>query len=111
MLQIVARREVADDLAQLSPALLRSVRLLLPALREEPLRNSLPLDYDARIGNLGDCRKVYFDKARSIRPAGFRIVFRLLPDEVAAELIQIVSTGPRAGLEVYRIAASRLDRT
>ena len=110
MLPVVARPEVADDLASLSPALLRAVRALLPALRTEPLRQSLPLDYDSRIGNLGDCRKVYFDESAAIRPAGYRIVLRLLPDEEHPERIQIVSIGPRANLEAYRRAAARLER-
>lgn len=110
MLPVVARPEVADDLAQLSPALLRAVRRLLPDLRAEPMRHSQPLDYDRRIGNLGDCRKVYFDEDAAIRPAGYRIVLRLLPDEDAPRQIQIVSIGPRSNLDVYRQAAARLER-
>jgi hypothetical protein len=43
MLSIAARPEVADDRAQLTPALLRSIRRLLPRLRDEPLRKSQPL--------------------------------------------------------------------
>ena len=110
MLPVVARPEVADDLAQLTPALLRSIRRLLPRLRAEPLRHSQPLDYDPRIGNLGDCRKVYFDENETTRPAGYRIVFRLLPNEHEPKRIQIVSIGPRANLDVYRQAAARLER-
>jgi len=110
MLPVVARPEVADDLAQLSPALLRALRRLLPGLREDPVRHSQPLDYDPRIGNLGDCRKVYLDESETIRPAGYRIVFRLLPSESAPQRIQIVSIGPRANLEAYRRAAARLER-
>ncbi len=91
MLPVVARPEVADDLAQLSPALLRALRRLLPRLRADPLRSSQPLDYDPRIGSLGDCRKVYFDESDPQR-------------------IQIVSIGPRANLEAYRRAAARLER-
>ena len=110
MLPVVARPEVADDLAGLSPALIRALRRLLPLLKEDPLGRSLPLDYDSRIGNLGDCRKVYFDESTAIRPAGYRIVLRLLPDEETPERIQIVSIGPRANLEAYRRAAERLER-
>ena len=110
MLPVVARPEVADDLAGLSPALLRAVRRLLPALTADPLGHSLPLDDDSRIGNLGDCRKVYFDESPATRPAGYRIVLRLLPDEEAPERIQIVSIGPRANPEAYRRAATRLVR-
>jgi hypothetical protein len=110
MLPVSARPEVADDLAQLTPALLRAIRRLLPRLREEPLRHSQPLDYDRRIGNLGDCRKVYFDESETMRPAGYRIVLRLLPDEASPERIQIISVGPRANLDVYRRAAERLER-
>lgn len=84
---------------------------MLPRLRSDPLRNSLSLDYDPRIGNLGDCRKVYFDENEMIRPAGYRIVLRLLPDEVEPRHIQIVSIGPRANLDVYRRAAARLERS
>lgn len=110
MLPVVARPEVADDLAGLQPALVRAVRRLLPALKEDPIGRSSPLDYDSRIGNLGDCRKVYFDESTATRPAGYRIVFRLLPDEQTPERIQIVSIGPRADLEAYRRAAARLER-
>ncbi len=110
MLPVVARPEVADDLAGLSPALLRAIRRLLPALRADPLARSLPLDYDSRTGNLGDCRKVYFDESAEIRPAGYRIVLRLLPDEDAPSQLQVVSIGPRANLEAYRRAAARLER-
>ncbi len=110
MLPVVARPEVADDLAGLSPALLRAVRRLLPDLTDDPLGHSSPLDYDSRIGNLGDCRKVYFDESAATRPAGYRIVLRLLPNEEAPERIQVVSIGPRADLEVYRRAAARLER-
>lgn len=110
MLPVVARPEVADDLSGLSSALLRAIRRLLPVLRADPLGRSLPLDYDSRIGNLGDCRKVYFDESVDTRPAGYRIVLRLLPDEEAPERIQIISIGPRANLEVYRRAAARLER-
>jgi hypothetical protein len=110
MLPVSARPEVADDLAQLTPALLRSLRRLLPRLRDEPFRHSQSLDYDRRIGNLGDCRKVYFDESDSIQPAGYRIVLRLLPSEASPERIQIISVGPRANLDVYRRAAERLER-
>jgi hypothetical protein len=110
MLPVVARPEVADDLAALTPVLLRALRGLLPDLRADPLRHSLPLDYDSRIGNLGDCRKVYFDESSATRPAGYRIVLRLLPDEDSPRQIQIVSIGPRANLDAYRRAAARLDR-
>ncbi len=110
MLPVVARPEVAGDLAKLSPAVLRAIRRLLPGLRADPLRHSSPLDYDARTGNLGDCRKVYFDENEMIRPAGYRIVLRLLPDETEPQQIQIVSIGPRSNLEVYRRASSRLER-
>jgi hypothetical protein len=110
MLPVVARPEVADDLAGLSPGLLRAVRRLLPTLKDDPIGRSLPLDYDSRIGNLGDCRKVYFDESPATRPAGFRMVLRLLPTEEAPERIQIVSIGPRANLEAYRRAAARLER-
>lgn len=59
---------------------------------------------------LGDCRKVYFDESETIRPAGYRIVLRLLPDEEETRQIQIISIGPRANLDVYRQAAARLER-
>ncbi|MFN0155848.1 MAG: hypothetical protein ACKVUT_15855, partial [Gaiella sp.] len=101
MLPIVARPEVAGDFEPLSPALLRSIRTLLPALRQDPLAHSQPLSYDKRIGNLGDGRKIYFDASPSTRPAGYRIVLRLLPNEDSPDRIQIVSIGARANLEVY----------
>jgi hypothetical protein len=86
------------------------VRALLPALRADPLGRSLPLDYDSRIGNLGDCRKVYFDESEATRPPGYRLVLRLLPDERQPRSIQVVSIGPRANLDAYRRAAARLGR-
>lgn len=110
MLPVLARPEVADDVSRLPPALLRAVRGLLLRSPEGSDASQPALDYDRRIENLGDCRKVYFDQSTTIRPAGYRSVHRLVSDEDAPTQIQIVSIGPRANLDVYRQAATRLER-
>ena len=62
------------------------------------------LGHDTRVGDLSDCRKVYFDEAR------YRVVYRLLPDEQAPSKVEILAVGPRADLEAYKAAARRLSR-
>jgi hypothetical protein len=79
MLPVSARPEVGDDLARLTPALLRALRRIVAKLRADPMRHSQPLDYDRRIGNLGDCRKVYFDEDETIRPAAIGSSFACFP--------------------------------
>ena len=55
MFPIVARPEIADDLASMSPALLRAI-CLVRGLRDDPLARSLPLDYDSGSGPSVICR-------------------------------------------------------
>lgn len=61
------------------------------------------------MGDLSDCRKLYFDE-RSDVPPRWRIVYRLLPDEAVPWSVDVVSIGRRAYAEAYVLAAQRLGR-
>ncbi|HEY1563908.1 MAG TPA: hypothetical protein VGF72_04405 [Gaiellaceae bacterium] len=50
-------------------------------------------------GDLSDCRKIYFDKAR------YRIVYRVLPNEKRPKSVEVTVIGARAELEVYTRSA------
>lgn len=67
------------------------------------------LDDHTSTGDLGDCFKLYFDPDGSMKPR-YRLVYRFTPDELTAVAIEAVAVGRRAGLDVYRRAAERLDR-
>jgi hypothetical protein len=99
------RPEVAADLAALGDDDLRAVALaLLAELESHPyLGRSLT-------GNLGDCRKIYFDRPDvEVRP-GYRVVYRLRPTESEPTEIDVICVGERADLAVYRSTRARLGR-
>ncbi len=68
----------------------------------------VPLDERVSTGDLSDCRKVYFDE-RDGKPR-FRLVYRLLPNEIEAVIVEGVAGGYRERLRVYVAAAQRLGR-
>lgn len=70
----------------------------------------VPLERRASTGDLGDCRKLYFDETGGRRP-DYRLVYRLLPDEVHAVAVEAVAVGRREALQVYLEAARRLGRS
>ena len=72
-------------------------------LKRQPFLG-LPLENLPSTGDLSDCRKVYFDEAR------YRIVYRLLPDEIHPEHVEVIAIGPRQHGAVYQAALGRLGR-
>lgn len=99
---------MADDFAQLPTAELKVIaRDLLYQIRDG-VEEGRPLEDRMDTGDLGDCRKVYFDSKPG--PPGYRIVFRYLEDGVV-EVVEIVAIGPRNELAVYKAAADRLGRS
>ncbi|WP_091471019.1 hypothetical protein [Paenarthrobacter nitroguajacolicus] len=74
----------------------------------------LPLDDNAKTGDLSDCFKIYFDHDPAFTQPNemrFRLVYRLLEDgKVQAATVEAVAVGPRRDLEAYRRAAKNLGR-
>lgn len=69
----------------------------------------VPLEDHPSVGDLSDCRKVYFDETDEAKPR-FRLVYRLLPNEVEAVEVEAVAVGRRAAMDAYVRAARRLGR-
>jgi len=85
-----------------APLKLEATKFLLQ-LERAPLFGE-KLGEHAKVGDLSDCRKIYFDKARH------RIVYRVLPNEKKPEVVEVSVIGARAELEVYTEAIRRLGR-
>lgn len=102
--EVVPRPEVSDDLKNLgSPDLIREALQYIVDLRNKPFLGR-PLENLPHIGDLSDCRKIFFDEAR------YRIVYRLLPNEENPKTADIITVGPRAALGAYTTALKRLGR-
>lgn len=69
----------------------------------------IPLEDHPAVGDLKDCRKIYFDEHDGEAPR-YRLVYRLLPNEVEAVCVEAITVGERKSLEVYAEAAKRLGR-
>jgi hypothetical protein len=99
------RLDVAEDLAFLPDDDLRRIALaIILSLASRPYQGK-PLR-----GSLSDCRKVYFDHEGVTERPGFRVVYRLRPDEREPLEADVISVGPREGLAVYHEALQRLGR-
>ena len=68
-----------------------------------------PLEDHPSVGDLSDCGKVYFDEDDDRKPR-FRLVYRLLPDEIAAVEVEAIAVGRRAAMAAYVEAARRFGR-
>lgn len=103
-LRAFASEDLRADLDALpTEDLRREAAKMMLRLKRKPYLGQ-PLGIDARVGDLSDCRKVYFAEAR------YRVVYRLLPDQEAPVDVEIIAVGPRVGLEAYKPAARRLGR-
>jgi hypothetical protein len=104
VIEVKARLEVSQDMRNLGSNELRleAAKYLL-ILETTPLYG-VKLEKHAEVGDLSDCRKIYFDKARH------RIVYRVLPDEQQPDEVDVMAIGPRAELEVYTEAIRRMGR-
>lgn len=103
------RPEFADDVRALPTRRLQEIVLQRLVDISKGQLQGQPLDIRARTGDLGDCRKLYFDETGGARP-DYRLVYRLLPDELQALEVAAVAVGRREALEVYVAAARRLGR-
>lgn len=100
----------ADDVLALPTLRLREIVLQRLVDISKGRLQGQPLDQRARTGDLGDCRKLYFDETGGQRPE-YRLVYRLLPNGIEAVEVEAVAVGRREALEVYVTAARRLGRT
>lgn len=107
--KLSARPEFRNDIKRLPTANLqrRALQILADVATGENLGE--PLEDHPSVGDLSDCRKVYFDETEDRKPR-YRLVYRLLPDEVTAVEVQAIVVGLRAAMQVYVDAARRLGR-
>jgi len=68
-----------------------------------------PLTANPNTGDLSDCRKFYIDSEPEIKPR-YRLVYRILPTEQDAQILELIAFGLRKNLSAYATAVSRLER-
>ncbi len=103
------RPEAVDDIKNLPSENLkrRAVQIIVDV--STGVLEGRPLEDHPFVGDLSDCRKVYFDDQEDSKPR-FRLVYRLLSNEVEAVAVEAVAVGRRRLIEVYVQAARRLGR-
>ena len=103
------RPEAVDDIKNLPSENLkrRAIQIIVDVSKGE-LEGRLLEDHPS-VGDLSDCRKVYFDDQEEDKPR-FRLVYRVLPNWVEAVAVEAVAVGRRRLMEVYVQAARRLGR-
>lgn len=106
MANLAIRHEVVEDLKRAPRQVQRQALTLIKRLEHTP-KLGLPLDYLPSVGNLGECRKLYIGAATDLAPV-YRAVYRLLPNEEAPKTVDVISVGPRADYEAYKLAVARL---
>ena len=99
----------ASDIRDLPTANLQRLALQKITDVSNRILTGIPLEDHPAVGDLSDCRKIYFDEHDDIAPR-YRLVYRLLPNEVQAVCVEAVTVGQRKALEVYVEAARRLGR-
>lgn len=124
MTKLKLRRDALEDLKRLPSKRLRQVALeWLYRIEREP-RLGQRLTWQRSTGDLSECRKIYFDKddqprrlnfvarTKPEQGAGYRIVYRLLPDDETAKEAEVIAVGPKFGPggSVYAMVASRLKQ-
>lgn len=99
----------ADDIRNLPSINLQ--RLALQKITDVSNRSltGIPLEDHPAVADLKDCRKIYFDEHDGEVPR-YRLVYRLLPNEVEAVCVEAITVGERGALQVYIEAAKRLGR-
>ena len=78
-MEVKIELEAQSDLGELSPPLLREAFALILQLKANPFLGE-QLGEHPEVGDLSDCRKIYFNEGRH------RIVYRLLPPPTLASL-------------------------
>lgn len=104
-LVVRARVEVDADLSTLpNDDLRRTALVIIASLANRPYQGK------SLRGSLSDCRKVYFDREGVSERPGWRVVYRLRPNESDPIEVDVISVGPREGLAVYHETLLRLGR-
>ncbi|WP_252975203.1 hypothetical protein [Janibacter melonis] len=85
----------------------RAIQIMMDVSRRQ--LEGQPLEDHPSVGDLSDCRKVYFGDTDDGKPR-YRLVYRLLPNEVEAVEVEAVAVGERRVMSVYVEAARRLGR-
>jgi hypothetical protein len=71
----------------------------------------LELDWHVGVGDLRDCRKVYFDASDFEGKPRFRLVYQVLEARKIEVLhAEVITVGERENLSAYHTAAARLSR-
>lgn len=70
-----------------------ALRLLGIVANSQPLLGQ-GLGFQHATGNLGDCRKLYFDTSSDVEPR-FRLVYRVVPDEYTPAAIEVITVGSK----------------
>lgn len=97
----------ANDIRDLPTANLQRVALQKITDVSNRILIGISLEDHPAVGDLSDCRKIYFDERDDIAPR-YRLVYRLLPNEVQAVCVEAVTVGQRKALEVYVEAAAKV---
>ena len=105
------RPEAVNDVKNLASENLkrRAIQILVDVSRGEV--KGKPLMDHPSVGDLSDCRKVYFDDQDGGKPR-FRLVYRLLPNEVEAVEVEAVAVGLRRlrrSMSRQRVASADLS--
>ena len=103
------RPEAVDDIKNLSSENLKRRAIQIIVDVSNGVLEGRPLEDHPTVGDLSDCRKVYFDDQEEDKPR-FRLVYRLLPNEVQAVSVEAIAVGRRRLMDVYVQAARRLGR-
>jgi hypothetical protein len=103
------RPEARDDIKNLPSENLKRRAIQIIVDVSNGVLVGRPLEDHPSVGDLSDCRKVYFDDQEEDKPR-FRLVYRLLPNEVQAVSVEAVAVGRRRLMDVYVQAARRLGR-
>lgn len=106
-LGLAARPGFSRDCDDVDVAVVKRAVALLVEVSNGTLAG-LELEKRASTADLSDCRKIYFDV--DDRKPRYRLVYRLLPNEVAPVTVQAVAVGLRDGLDAYVRAAANLGR-
>jgi hypothetical protein len=106
-LMITRHEKVENDLKNLPTQLLRQVAVdLIYAISRGEIRGQ-SLQLNKNTGDLRGMYKIYFDADKDRSPR-YRIVYRLLPEKVLPNTLNIIAVGEREDLKVYKDATARL---
>ena len=103
------RPEAVDDIKNLPSENLKRRAIQIIVDVSNGVLEGRPLEDHPSVGDLSDCRKGYFDDQGEDKPR-FRLVYRLLPNEVQAVSVEAIAVGRRRLMDVYVQAARRLGR-